>query len=351
MSIRLASQPRYPVRILSGAPATGGDCSDWGRPDEWPAMPTIGENEQAFVGLVGIHDTSNEPVAIRFLGAYTVDWGDGSATENFASNAIAQHNYVFGTMPQAVTSLGYKCAIIKVTPQAGQNLSFISTQQTPTGVSSQTYASPFLELLINAASCSQMTLGGGIHHKRIRRAEIRKHAMTSVDSLFRGMKSLVSIPVFNTASVTNFSGMCYECQSLQNAPAISFAAATNVTNIFYLCEALGGFFGTYTPSMTVAQNNFNGCISLKHIGPVDFSGVTTSTNMFYYCSELSRCQGIGMKVTHSYSGCSLPATALNEIFTNLASGVTGQTITITGNPGAGTCDQSIATTKGWTVAN
>jgi hypothetical protein len=45
----------------------------------------------------------------------------------------------------------------------------------------------------------------------------------------------------------------------------------------------------------------------------------------------------------------LSATQLNAIYTNLASGVVSQTITVTGNWGAATDTPSIATAKGWTV--
>jgi hypothetical protein len=44
--------------------------------------------------------------------------------------------------------------------------------------------------------------------------------------------------------------------------------------------------------------------------------------------------------------------ALVQVFNDLASGVTGQTITITTNPGAASlsaADRQIATDKGWTI--
>lgn len=40
---------------------------------------------------------------------------------------------------------------------------------------------------------------------------------------------------------------------------------------------------------------------------------------------------------------------LNNVFTNLGTAAGVQTITITGNPGAATCNTAIATAKGWTV--
>jgi hypothetical protein len=58
---------------------------------------------------------------------------------------------------------------------------------------------------------------------------------------------------------------------------------------------------------------------------------------------------VGATRSHSYDNQLLDASSLNEIFTNLGTEFSGATIKITGNPGVGTCNQSIATAKGWTV--
>lgn len=58
----------------------------------------------------------------------------------------------------------------------------------------------------------------------------------------------------------------------------------------------------------------------------------------------------GMRYTFSVAGGALTAAQLNAIFHDLKV-VEGQTITITGNPGAGDCNPTIAMAKGWTVVN
>jgi hypothetical protein len=49
----------------------------------------------------------------------------------------------------------------------------------------------------------------------------------------------------------------------------------------------------------------------------------------------------------------MDAAALNDLYRDLAdvSGSGGATITVTGNPGVGSDDQTIATDKGWTVVD
>ena len=58
--------------------------------------------------------------------------------------------------------------------------------------------------------------------------------------------------------------------------------------------------------------------------------------------------GTSSQVDVSY--CNLSASALNQLFTDLPT-LSGKTIKITGCTGAGTCDQTIATNKGWIVSN
>lgn len=57
----------------------------------------------------------------------------------------------------------------------------------------------------------------------------------------------------------------------------------------------------------------------------------------------------GMRYSFSVADGGLSAEQLNVLFFELKTVEDGQTVTITGNPGAATCDQTIATTKGWTV--
>jgi len=129
------------------------------------------------------------------------------------------------------------------------------------------------------------------------------------------------------------------------------------------------------------------CYALKTINNLEYLGSTTTNADFtdflrdaeaisgtltiasrlskigIYSSNTSaklKCTGIRLTNANStftgsspqvdVSYCSLDATALNTLFGDLPI-LTGKTIKITGNPGASTCDTSIATSKGWTVQN
>jgi hypothetical protein len=66
---------------------------------------------------------------------------------------------------------------------------------------------------------------------------------------------------------------------------------------------------------------------------------------------LTSCIFENIIIPFSLNSCNLSDSALNELFTyigTLEEGVTAE-IRIAGNPGAATCDVSIAEAKGWTV--
>jgi hypothetical protein len=98
-------------------------------------------------------------------------------------------------------------------------------------------------------------------------------------------------------------------------------------------------------------NMFNGCLSLQSIPSLNCSSATAITSIALNCNGLKRCQATGIKGSVSFASCSLGATELNEIYTNLANltALPTQTITVTNNYGTATDTPAIATAKNWTV--
>ena len=83
------------------------------------------------------------------------------------------------------------------------------------------------------------------------------------------------------------------------------------------------------------------------------SGATYTDGAFLYCPSLISAPLAGTAISISYLDCNLDQAAIVAIFNGLASGVTAQTITITGNPGVAdltAANRLIATDKGWTIA-
>jgi surface protein len=148
-----------------------------------------------------------------------------------------------------------------------------------------------------------------------------------MNAMFQTCYSLQSVPLFNTASVTNMGSMFYNCNSLQSVPLFNTASVTNMGSMFFNCH------------------------SIKEIPAFDCAAVTTGnfSNTFYACLSLASIKILNPKFSFSVAGCALSAAALNEIYGNLFN-TTGQTITVTSNYGTTGDDPTIATAKNWTVS-
>jgi hypothetical protein len=120
--------------------------------------------------------------------------------------------------------------------------------------------------------------------------------------------------------------MFYGCYSLQTIPLLNTSAGTTFTYMFF------------------------NCFSLQSIPLLNTALGTTFGSMLSGCYSLKKCILQGAKKNSSINNSILGATELNNLFTALGTSTpAGQSITITGNPGAATCTRSIATAKGWTV--
>ena len=169
--------------------------------------------------------------------------------------------------------------------------------------------------------------------------------------MFGGCSALQSVPLFNTSSVTNMASMFYNCSALQSVPLFNTPAVTNMASMFFNCSALQSVPLFITSSVTSMASMFQSCISLQSVPTLNCSNATAITLFALSCNGLKRCQATGIKGTVSFASCTLGATELNEIYTNLAdlTALPTQTITVTNNYGTATDNPTIATAKNWTV--
>ena len=176
--------------------------------------------------------------------------------------------------------------------------------------------------------------------------------VTAMNSMFSGCTSLQSVPLFNTAAVTTFASMFVSCLSLTTIPLFVTSAATSMNAMFSTCSALQTIPLLNTASVTDVRNMFLNCVSLKTVPALNLASVTGVNfgTMFSGCVSLVSAPLSGPNQTISFASCGLSAAAINAIFTGLSGTGSGKTVTVTGNWGAATCTQSIATAKGWTVA-
>ena len=96
------------------------------------------------------------------------------------------------------------------------------------------------------------------------------------------------------------------------------------------------FMGLGTPSRYAAVTFFN-------------STMTVTLTGFSNAVKLTSLQDIGTEVALDLRSCGMTDTIIDDLFTQLPSTTETATINVNGNPGAGTCDPTIATAKGYIV--
>lgn len=182
--------------------------------------------------------------------------------------------------------------------------------------------------------------------------EYNYSSATALDNMLMGCYSLKSVPNFNiTAKCTSLANLCINCWSLEKAPTFSDSSkVTNITSMLRYCKSLTTIpnyvFGNVTG--TLFNATFEYCDSLQVLPSITIGSLyTENPNIIANSFSLKRML-MPLRFTFSVANAKMSASALNEMFSILPT-VTGQTVTITGNYGASTCDTTIATAKGWTV--
>lgn len=195
---------------------------------------------------------------------------------------------------------------------------------------------------------------------------------TNFTSLFFNALSICEIPPMNTNAGITFTAMFRNTERIIKLP--SGLNTTNATDLSFFVQRnwrLREFPGLTTSNCQNFTQMFENS-RMVTIPKLDTSNGITFANMFNDAKFLTvpdldvgkgLCFGNGFagsnavmaapllntKSNISYANCTLSPTALDQIFTNLASVTGGQIITITNNWGSSGCNRSIATGKGWTV--
>jgi hypothetical protein len=80
-------------------PVVTGD-DGWSAPTYWLDVPEVVATDQVFYGLMAVFPNETRPAGFRAQGNYTIDWGDGSAPVNVASNVTAEKLYDWNALFQ-----------------------------------------------------------------------------------------------------------------------------------------------------------------------------------------------------------------------------------------------------------
>ena len=294
------------------------DELDWVRPADWPAMPASAANTIHILAAVSDHASNLAAMRISVSsGTWSIDWGDGVTNSGIASNTTQEHAYDFsdGDLP-AVTSRGYKVAVITITTSGG-NITTFNPSLPPTGTTAHT--PPWLEMQINAPAVTAFTT---IQNQCVPRLceHINFVATGAVTSLTLSNLTRLEKLSYHSGFLSNLTSLFnsfINCSNLRRLDLSGLSTGiTSMSSAFGGCAALTDLTfptGTLGSSLTDMTNAFSGCTRLRSITLPSgaLSNVTAASGAFANC--------VSLRQMVFPSGALAAATNLSSAFNNCAS--------------------------------
>ena len=386
----------------------------WWHHPEWVDVSDVANNEiNLLVGDFGIAAVAFV-VNVASSETYYVDWGDGTQN-SYSSGAKAEHKYTKGSgKPCSLGYSTYKVRIWAsntITSFAAaaptSYFPYASVMGMPileacfgtTGLTSLSGAFSYIRNIIAIIlpdilpSCSNYTnLCNGCYNlayikfpttsyanlsiattlynaSNLRELKFNNFTVSSHTSAFYNLISCISFDFTGcTFTFTSAASMFYMSSNAYEITLPNMLSVTDANSMFAnssVCkinnlENLGSrttdvnftnFSSRPTNGYPVPQNkeyHIYARISRIDIKGVDANNKNGAEVVRLYNAASSGFGGTSPQIDVSYTKMS--ASALNDLFGDLPV-MSGKTIKITGALGAGSCNTSIATSKGWTVIN
>ena len=365
----------------------------WSRPTDWLTMPSISATDRVLYGLVLVYENGENLITFQAqLDRVTIDWGDGSATENTIGTA-STHNYDYSAITQ--TPITYNGQNVK---QCIMSLTIISTSSidmkfTESDGINSSGNNAIVDILccFNARSVRLSISNQFQNYRRMDDLRIFKCLDLGTDTTFfwgnyswqnlkleifdiptnglsthrgnnrsfqhtiinqsigdiRGFGSCYNHAVFN-GGVNDITARGSDCVDA------TLVTCNNITvqqqDAFTRCKV--NILGSITATTTNFRRLFQGCTTKRLVFtslPSTPTSMGNNGGCFAYMGYLEEMIVPGLQNGFTIEGSNMGATALDAMFTSLGTANGTQTITITGNPGAATCDTTIATAKGFTI--
>lgn len=399
------------IKPVIGVQQVAASSDKWWHHPEWVDVSNVADNEiNLLVGDFGVAAVAFS-VTVASSGTYYVDWGDGTQTSH-SSASIAQHQYVVGSGKPC--SLGYSTYKVRIWASntityfqvkaptnyvpysANLVLPILEAYFGTTGLTSlgssfiQTASLIALILPDSLLSCTNYnSICYYAHSLRYVKMPVNTYSGAGLTTGFTNCFNLEKITIYNA----NISDRTLSSSiSLREANFINCTFGSSAQSIFGNTYKLKEITLPYGQNVTNASSMFiNSGVqqinNLENLGSrtvdVDFTNFSVASatgqpapqnkiyNIYARISKID-IKGVdannlnGAEVVRLYNAASsgfggaspqinvsytkMSASALNDLFGDLPT-MSGKTIKITGALGAGSCNTSIATSKGWTVVN
>ncbi len=358
--------------------------SGWNPPSDWnwdTAAALIGDTDDGFVGIYACYPDIDNTVAIvcTFAGTATVDWGDGSAPEALTSGVLKEHEFTYSGISQSVTSWGFKPCVVKFESTGDFSILDLGKKHTKDKAnaanhwmavkvrSNYTGATPFQYVIaaqVLPYNIHLLDFGNTLKVRAYGMFQYHKSLQKLIYNFGLNDGIVAATSMFSYSNVYNVDWNNYDWSNWTDLSRAWFNSYTptpyaleiNVNSCSLITGAFRQCYCFSSIKLINSANITNISFALYNNGQVmsfemdDASNVTTTTSFTYSAvNNLKRLILTGLTVGIDLTSCMMGTTALNAFFTSLGTAAGAQTIVVTGNPGAATCNTAIATGKGFTV--
>lgn len=320
----------------------------WVRQSDWLPLPSVSNSGGYFIGLCAVYDRNND-TSIVLTGAYNVKVYNQSVLvneQNIASGVRWDYSLNYNDFAGTECSRGYRQAIVVITPQSG-NLTSVTIESG----SSAPQLNQWLDIELSGISFTSLAYGSNNYKCGLleRFKFIGSNNITNI-SYFGRTFSRIQVFDVNTSNCQDFSNLFIGCHTpMYDGYSLDYSNATNMDRMHFQDYSIIEWIDESVHNNNHTTNRmFYEATNLESVYFADASKITDTGLMFAFCANIKKCILTGITIGFVITG-RMSSDALNDMFTALGTASGSQTITVTGNPGADTCDTSIATAKGFTV--
>jgi len=361
--------------------------TEWQRPTEWIALPPVETKTLYGLYLVFENSTNTLSVLAKGAGDMEIDWENDGTTVT-SNGSVQSYTYDYSTLGGSInqytedgSNRNYKQVIFKMKHIAnftngaytrldsnngindGGNHQFADINADFNGISTRFHLSkdknqPYLRMLKVTDVGTNSRFWYGQQNLDLKVFDVPSPFEPEFTS-FTGTTvahSLNDLNPIGASCLTNFK--CVSVNDIGGSRDLDGASlgfcndinSTESTNFAFNADV--NILGTVTLTDTNFQRAFQNCTTKKLIFaslPSQPTNTTANGGCFYGLMNLEEMILPGFELGFTIENSNMGATALDALFTSLGTASGTQTITITGNPGAGSCTTSIATLKGYTV--
>lgn len=214
-----------------------------------------------------------------------------STTNSFQISTSIGGSVVTLTGNGTGTLLAYKQAIITITPQAGQNLTYLDLDQIGQPGSAVYPDTTWLDIEVGSPNFTSFWISNHNYYWQqnwLERVAIRNlGSVTSLNYAFGDHYSLADLTVQNASYLTDIGSICNYCHTLRKAKFENCGAITNCSGAFLYCYLLQTVQIDSTQNVTDMSYMFSECHSIIEAPWFDTSSVQNFSQMFYSCSSLT----------------------------------------------------------------